>query len=113
MVMVFFQERNKPKEPPKAPAKAPFFLPTIAGVVPKFDVKKADESDKVHCYCILFHVFLVFYGHTKLLDLHMLSISHPHILECTIVHIAVKRRLRCMSDIFAKFDGVPCTRICF
>ena len=41
------QERNKPKEPPKAPEKAPFFLPTVAGVVPKFDVQKTDQSEQV------------------------------------------------------------------
>jgi U3 small nucleolar RNA-associated protein 21 len=29
-------ERNKPVEPPKAPESAPFFLPTLAGLKPKF-----------------------------------------------------------------------------
>ncbi|TRM62583.1 Utp21 specific WD40 associated putative domain-containing protein [Schizophyllum amplum] len=32
------QLRNKPKEPPKAPEKAPFFLPTVPGVAPTFDL---------------------------------------------------------------------------
>ncbi|KAH9489302.1 WD repeat-containing protein 36 [Bulinus truncatus] len=37
--------RNKPKEPPKAPKAAPFYLPTIAGLQPTFDVK-SNEADK-------------------------------------------------------------------
>ena len=32
------RRRNKPKEAPKAPKHAPFFLPTIAGLAPEFDV---------------------------------------------------------------------------
>ncbi|KAK3793159.1 hypothetical protein RRG08_024990 [Elysia crispata] len=36
--------RNKPKEPPKVPKAAPFFLPTVAGLEPKFDITKEDES---------------------------------------------------------------------
>lgn len=40
--------RNKPKEPPKVPKAAPFFLPTIAGLQPKFDIQDdKDEGDKV------------------------------------------------------------------
>ncbi|KAI5899586.1 Utp21-domain-containing protein [Schizophyllum commune H4-8] len=35
------QLRNKPKEPPKAPEKAPFFLPTVPGVNPTFDLTAA------------------------------------------------------------------------
>ncbi len=38
----FLQLRNKPKEPPKVPKAAPFFLPTVAGLEPKF----ATETDK-------------------------------------------------------------------
>ncbi|KAA1120251.1 hypothetical protein PGT21_037312 [Puccinia graminis f. sp. tritici] len=30
--------RNKPTEPPKAPERAPFFLPTVAGTEPRFNV---------------------------------------------------------------------------
>lgn len=30
--------RNKPKEPPKAPERAPFFLPTLPGAKPQFDL---------------------------------------------------------------------------
>ncbi|CAL1530137.1 unnamed protein product [Lymnaea stagnalis] len=41
------QMRNKPKEPPKAPKAAPFFLPTIAGLQPQFDVTNADSTQKV------------------------------------------------------------------
>jgi len=39
--------RNKPKEPPKAPEAAPFFLPTVSGLQPRFDVSAAarDEGD--------------------------------------------------------------------
>ncbi|XP_064624692.1 WD repeat-containing protein 36-like [Lineus longissimus] len=38
--------RNKPKEPPKVPKAAPFFLPTIAGLEPKFakPVETTDET---------------------------------------------------------------------
>lgn len=40
--------RNKPKEPPKVPKAAPFFLPTIAGLQPKFDIQDdKEEGDKV------------------------------------------------------------------
>ncbi len=39
------KKRNKPKEAPKAPEKAPFFLPTISGAVPKFDVTKTTEEN--------------------------------------------------------------------
>ena len=41
------QERNKPKAPPKVPKKAPFFLPTIAGLEPKFDVPKEEQQKEV------------------------------------------------------------------
>lgn len=39
--------RNKPKEAPKAPEAAPFFLPTVSGLQPRFDVSAAarDEGD--------------------------------------------------------------------
>ena len=38
--------RNKPKEPPKAPERAPFFLPTLPGAQPRFDLSTpaADKS---------------------------------------------------------------------
>ncbi|GFO27669.1 WD repeat-containing protein 36 [Plakobranchus ocellatus] len=36
--------RNKPKEPPKVPKAAPFFLPTVAGLEPKFDIEKGNEG---------------------------------------------------------------------
>uniref|UniRef100_A0A0B6Z6J4 Uncharacterized protein n=1 Tax=Arion vulgaris TaxID=1028688 RepID=A0A0B6Z6J4_9EUPU len=36
--------RNKPKEPLKVPKSAPFFLPTVAGLMPKFEIQK-DMSD--------------------------------------------------------------------
>lgn len=40
--------RNKPKEPPKVPKAAPFFLPTIAGLQPKFDIRDdKEEGNKV------------------------------------------------------------------
>jgi U3 small nucleolar RNA-associated protein 21 len=34
--------RNKPKEPPKAPEAAPFFLPTVQGLNPTFDMSKTN-----------------------------------------------------------------------
>jgi len=37
------QLRNKPREPPRRPQSAPFFLPTVAGLEPKF--KLTDDSD--------------------------------------------------------------------
>lgn len=43
------KERNKPIEPPKEPEKAPFFLPTITGVKPAFDIpdfKEKEEEEK-------------------------------------------------------------------
>ncbi|XP_038068036.1 WD repeat-containing protein 36-like [Patiria miniata] len=39
------KQRNKPKEPPKVPKSAPFFLPTIAGLTPKFAALQ-DDDDK-------------------------------------------------------------------
>lgn len=45
--LVSLQERNKPKQPPKAPKAAPFFLPTIPGLEPKFDIPQEDETSKV------------------------------------------------------------------
>ena len=38
------QKRNKPKDPPKIPDSAPFFLPTVAGLDPVFDVKEGDDN---------------------------------------------------------------------
>lgn len=35
------RRRNKPKEAPKAPKQAPFFLPSVAGLVPEFDLSGA------------------------------------------------------------------------
>ena len=47
-----FQQRNKPKEPPKAPKAAPFFLPTIAGLEPKFAIEEnKEDSIKVNEIC--------------------------------------------------------------
>ncbi|XP_072173327.1 WD repeat-containing protein 36-like [Diadema setosum] len=40
------KKRNKPKHPPKAPKAAPFFLPTIAGLTPKFAAPEEDEAEK-------------------------------------------------------------------
>ncbi|KAL1663266.1 Utp21 specific WD40 associated putative domain-containing protein [Schizophyllum commune] len=40
------QLRNKPKEPPKAPEKAPFFLPTVPGVNPTFDLSATASASK-------------------------------------------------------------------
>ncbi|KAL2912352.1 rRNA-processing protein utp21 [Polyrhizophydium stewartii] len=39
------KKRNKPIEPPKAPERAPFFLPTVAGATPHFDLED-DSKDK-------------------------------------------------------------------
>lgn len=45
--------RNKPKEPPKVPKAAPFFLPTIAGLQPKFDIQDdKEEGDKVYSHSL-------------------------------------------------------------
>ncbi|XP_037086803.1 LOW QUALITY PROTEIN: WD repeat-containing protein 36-like [Pollicipes pollicipes] len=46
------RKRNKPKEPPKVPKSAPFFLPTVAGLAPKFDLSAeptdgADDSARI------------------------------------------------------------------
>ncbi|XP_022111358.1 WD repeat-containing protein 36-like [Acanthaster planci] len=41
------KQRNKPKEPPRVPKSAPFFLPTIAGLTPKFAAPgDGDDKDK-------------------------------------------------------------------
>ena len=37
------KQHNKPKQPPKQPKKAPFFLPTTAGLQPKFTPTQDDE----------------------------------------------------------------------
>ncbi|OAV91685.1 hypothetical protein PTTG_06524 [Puccinia triticina 1-1 BBBD Race 1] len=36
--------RNKPTEPPKAPERAPFFLPTVAGTEPRFNVASSVQE---------------------------------------------------------------------
>lgn len=43
------QRRNKPKEPVQKPERAPFFLPTVAGLEPKFAVedKRKDSNEKL------------------------------------------------------------------
>ena len=49
--MIFiFQKRNKPKEPPKVPKSAPFFIPTVAGLEPKFATVKEDTTGEVTLY---------------------------------------------------------------
>ncbi|XP_074642621.1 WD repeat-containing protein 36-like [Tubulanus polymorphus] len=40
------KKRNKPKEPPKVPKAAPFFIPTIPGLQPKFDIQENEEKEK-------------------------------------------------------------------
>ncbi|XP_030844330.1 WD repeat-containing protein 36 [Strongylocentrotus purpuratus] len=40
------KKRNKPKQPPKAPKAAPFFLPTVAGLTPKFIASSDEQTDK-------------------------------------------------------------------
>ena len=40
------KKRNRPKEAPKVPEKAPFFLPTLAGLEPKFDVRAPEKNDE-------------------------------------------------------------------
>lgn len=37
------QKRNKPKEPPTVPKAAPFFIPTLAGLNPAFDLKAGNS----------------------------------------------------------------------
>jgi U3 small nucleolar RNA-associated protein 21 len=39
------KKRNRPVKPPTAPEKAPFFLPTIAGLEPKFKPNGNDKGD--------------------------------------------------------------------
>lgn len=38
--------RNKPKEPVKAPEAAPFFLPTVQGLEPRFDLSAVQSHDE-------------------------------------------------------------------
>jgi len=44
--MDVIKERNKPIEPLKKPEKAPFFLPTIPGVTPTFEVEKDPTAEE-------------------------------------------------------------------
>lgn len=39
------KKRNKPTAPPAAPPTAPFFLPTIPGLAPQFNIPTATEAD--------------------------------------------------------------------
>lgn len=43
------KSRNKPKDPPKITESAPFFLPTVAGLEPEFDItsKTKDENGEI------------------------------------------------------------------
>ena len=54
-MMFIFQKRNKPKEPPKVPKSAPFFIPTVAGLEPKFDSVKQDTTGEVTLYTCSCH----------------------------------------------------------
>jgi U3 small nucleolar RNA-associated protein 21 len=38
------RQRNKPKQPPSKPKSAPFFLPTVAGLEPKFKIPDEDTT---------------------------------------------------------------------
>lgn len=38
------KQRNKPLQPPKKPEHVPFFLPTVKGIKPKFDVEAAEKA---------------------------------------------------------------------
>lgn len=42
------KERNKPREPPKKPKQAPFFLPTVSGLTPKFDVATSQTDENAN-----------------------------------------------------------------
>jgi U3 small nucleolar RNA-associated protein 21 len=42
------KKRNKPKEPPKAPEEAPFFLSTVPGLEPKFQVPEKAQADETN-----------------------------------------------------------------
>lgn len=37
------KQRNKPRKPVETPKNAPFFLPTVSGTAPKFDILKEDK----------------------------------------------------------------------
>ncbi len=39
------KQRSKPKDPPAKPKQAPFFLPTVAGLQPKFVADGGDDVD--------------------------------------------------------------------
>ncbi|OAJ39198.1 hypothetical protein BDEG_23062 [Batrachochytrium dendrobatidis JEL423] len=39
------KKRNKPIQPPKAPERAPFFLPTIAGATPHFEIVEQTKEE--------------------------------------------------------------------
>ncbi|KAJ1339822.1 hypothetical protein BSLG_005560 [Batrachochytrium salamandrivorans] len=41
------KKRNQPIHPPKAPERAPFFLPTIAGANPHFNIEEAKGDENV------------------------------------------------------------------
>jgi len=47
------QLRNKPRDPPKRPSSAPFFLPTVAGLEPSFELdgdassRPADATSRI------------------------------------------------------------------
>nr|XP_039266834.1 WD repeat-containing protein 36-like [Styela clava] len=47
------KQRNKPKEPPTLPKSAPFFLPTIAGLEPTFDISEEKIESKINKRSIL------------------------------------------------------------
>ncbi|GJJ12631.1 hypothetical protein Clacol_006874 [Clathrus columnatus] len=40
------QQRNKPTEPPKPPEKAPFFIPTLPGLEPRFDITQKNSTSE-------------------------------------------------------------------
>lgn len=62
MCICLFQRRNKPAAPPAAPAAAPFFLPTVAGLTPRFTTPMATEQQaQVELLHLLLLLLLSFY----------------------------------------------------
>ena len=57
--MVCCQLRNKPSEPLKRPKSAPFFLPTVAGLEPQFQLTQHDDDVRLSTLVVVVVVVAV------------------------------------------------------
>ncbi|KAI8786613.1 WD repeat-containing protein 36 isoform X1 [Biomphalaria glabrata] len=92
--------RNKPREPPKAPKAAPFYLPTIAGLQPSFDVSsQSTDNSKTQS-----HIKKPELGSLSDLAMQLLKAHQNHSYESILSSLkemgpsAIDREIRLLGD---------------